>query len=238
MGCTSSKEGSNVEGASSKEAPNLDKYFELLVNEVKRMKDVDALQAAVDNAEDMQREHRETETTLHAELKPIIAAAFDHHDTKRNGILDAEESKVFFDHYLTRFAQCKKEISDFSAQESQKMLMRMMSGCLPQGEGGKEMRASMKRDAEGKIKEMNRIIDDRLREYQANPGQYNESAFSLLDKNNDGRLVKDNVIAALLPGTEENVSFQDCFPFTPTELTKEASRHLEDHWTEAHTQTQ
>lgn len=199
MGCSSSKD--------SKESPNLDRYFEVMKQESLAQADqaigFDHNFAALADPEGAKRKQKE----LHDKLRPIIAKAFDHHDTNKNGVLDAEESKAFFEHYLSRLAKSQKEMAQVSACFSQ--TVKQIAVAID-GTGCQHVLAKQK------------LIDDAMKEYQANEGKYNEAAFSLLDTNNDGCLVKDSVTAALLPGTEDSTKFADCFPTGPTAIMKRA----------------
>jgi len=184
-------------GCASKddEAPNLDEYFKVLMQETTSQ--MDDTGAAVDTKAN-QRKQQE----LHAKLRPLIERAFAHHDTNQNGVLDGDESKAFFDHYITRFAKFSKEMAHFQAQQSQRMGLAM-------------------KQAEQQMEDKDKMMDDALKDYHENETTYNQAAFSLLGKN-DGKLFMDIVVDALLPGTATNFAFSNCFPTGPKHMMAKA----------------
>jgi len=207
-------------------APNLDEYFRTLERETKQfsssMTNVNqALALAQDRDGNQQRMQQQ-----HIKLRPIIARAFDHHDTKKNGILDAEESKVFFDHYITRLAKFSKSMGKFQVQQSQKMALAMTGGMLGGGMAS-QMQDMMKQQANKAMKQSEKMIDDSLKQYRARPAQYNQAAFTLLDENKDGKLVKEVVVEAFMPGTAKNLAFSNCFPTGPEKMMQRAMGQMQ-----------
>ena len=176
-------------------APNLDEYFRTLERETKQLANSvtnvnQALALLQDGAGNQQRLQQQ-----HIKLRPIIARAFDHHDTKENGILDVDESQAFFDHYITRLAKFTKSMGKFQAQQSQKVTLQMMGGMLGGGMAS-QMQDMMKQQANAAIQQSEKMINDALKEYHARQAQYDQAAFSLLDENKDGKLVQEVVVEA------------------------------------------
>lgn len=206
-------------------APNLDEYFRTLEQETKQLANSvtnvnQALALIQDGAGNRQRLQQQ-----HIKLRPIVARAFDHHDTEENGILDVDESKAFFAHYITRQAKFAKSIGKFQAQQSQKVALQMMGGMLGGGMAS-QMQDMMKQQANEAMKQSEKMIDDALKEYRRQPAQYDQAAFSLLDENKDGKLVKEVVVEALLPGTAKNLAFSNCFPTGPAPMMQKAMGHI------------
>jgi len=205
----------------SQEAPNLDRYFKVLEEDNKatgnQLDDIVSALALAMDAEGTQQKQQEQ----YAKLRPIIANAFDHHDTNSDGILDADESRAFFEHYIERFVKHSKAMGRQQARQSQTIGLRMMGG-LMEGGMAKEMQDAMQQQAKIQIKQTEKMIDDALKEYRAKETQYNQAAFSLLDENKDGKLVKEVIVEALLPGTLKNLAFSNCFPTGPEAMMQKA----------------
>jgi len=100
-------------------------------------------------------------------------------------------------------------------------------GGLMGGGMAKEMQDMMKQQAGAQMKQQEKMIDDAVKEYHEQADQYNKAAFSLLDQNQDGKLVKEVVIEALLPGTETNLAFSNCFPTGPEKMMQKAMGEMQ-----------
>merc|ERR1719414_2943896 len=85
-----------------------------------------------------------------------------------------------------------------------------------------QMQDMMKQQANAAIQQSEKMINDALKEYHARQAQYDQAAFSLLDENKDGKLVKEVVVEALLPGTAKNLAFSNCFPTGPEAMMQKA----------------
>lgn len=201
-------DGDTISCLVTRAAPYLHQYFEamkkhaddenkLMIQDPEGMMDVlrDAVKADV---------YRRNQQSFHNELKVYIQKTFNHHDTKRNGVLDRYESEALFTAYAKKIAQFGEVLAEISTQLAWEMYMR---------EHAEMGRGKL---SPAKIQEMQGVIAHHVGDMKIYFGQMKESylknkarrdldAFRALDKDGDGQLQLGEVIAGLTPNTEQNM---------------------------------
>lgn len=202
----------------SKEAPYLDQYFQLSLKHGTEERDIFQSQFA-DRAKSMAGSEEERKAkadeieaarkqrlaALNEELKPIIGKAFDHHDTSRDGVLDVNESKLFFEHFITRYSAHVKGLSAMMAKmfkDNPDMLKMMKEG-------------SDCPNVQEALAAFDETMEGAVAEYQLDEERYNKAAFDAVDANKDGKLMKLEVIYSFLHETADNIKFLEAFPTGP-----------------------
>ena len=63
---------------------------------------------------------------LNVQLKPIVLRSFKHHDKNDDGVLDAEESAKFFEHYAAEYEAMLEATTEIAIMKSLDMMLEMM----------------------------------------------------------------------------------------------------------------
>ncbi|CAD7945351.1 unnamed protein product [Amoebophrya sp. A120] len=219
MGCGSS----GLMGAS---APYLKKYFETLEKEAGEL-GADPMALMVEMLEDpeaFQEKMLKRQEELNKKLEVLIHQSFDNHDKDKSGKLSAGESAVFFSNY----AKCLSASNKGMMNMLMKTAMEAMGQALKQAGLPSEMLAAMRNEQQAEMKQMmkqiNDIIDEMLKGYQENKAERDAKAFELLDTKKDGQLERDEVVAALMPNTEQNQAFMYALGFDPRKIERIAQK--------------
>merc|ERR1711879_719182 len=77
-----------------------------------------------------------------------------------------------------------------------------------------------KEKGKGELEWKEEIVQACVKEYKSKKEDINKTAFAIVDVNKDGKLVKSEVVKALLFGTPENLEFQNAFPTGPSGMQK------------------
>eukprot|EP00440_Ansanella_granifera_P005215 gb/GFBE01005655.1/.p1 GENE.gb/GFBE01005655.1/~~gb/GFBE01005655.1/.p1 ORF type:complete len:317 (+),score=123.17 gb/GFBE01005655.1/:1-951(+) len=184
-------------------APNLKAYFQASQDIMKRnLKDLCALTSKLEKemgkasdpfaamskmAQQMEGLQKKSQARIDKELTPIIKKAFKYHDKDGSGVLEYDESIIFFSNFaelLGPFMQSTTELA--SAQN-----LTMAKVTSPP----KTMEAFKKAFA------------DRKAAYEKNIDACHQAAFKVLDVNGDGKLQETEVVEALLHGHPKNEEF-------------------------------
>lgn len=189
-------------GASTTAAPFLKEFGELLVKHTEE-KDLASvvLGAMTGGKKDaMQTYLKDNHEWYETVGKPVLKKSFELHDTKKTGVLDAEEAKLFFSHLVHE--ECGTEVAlakSQAAQQAQSM-MGMLVAMLPPEQMEEQIETikaevldSMKKDAEQKVER-----------YRKNKDEHDAAAFKLIDLNGDGRLQLEEFLAFFEPSTDKN----------------------------------
>jgi len=191
--------------------PDLEKYFaeqNKLVADLQRdaQKIANKLQEAVIKAMDGSTAGKEKLAELKAELKilqekaqakyenvltPIIKKAFKHHDKLQNGVLEPEESIIFFANFAAEFNKAAEGTIEASTIQAMKA-----TGIPNDAASLKKLKTAL-----------SGMIQDLVDQYKADIGSCQKAAFSVIDINNDGKLQESELIAALIPGAPKNIEF-------------------------------
>jgi len=138
----------------------------------------------------MQALQTKIQNDLEKQLTPVIKKSFAWHDKNNSGVLEKDESIIFFSNYvelLTQNSEASMELSlnqqvNFGGVESKEMLSQMKAN----------MKETLKQKREA---------------YDKNAKERQHQAFTVIDVNKDGKLQEAEVIAALIPGTPQNLEF-------------------------------
>lgn len=147
---------------------------------------------------------------LYHVLTPLIEQSFDHHDIGEGseGALVKEESDLFFKHYVNeegRFTAAMQEMLTHEIVENLAFIVAPEWG-----------RLRLDKQEQGEVELIcNEIVAGVKAEVRQQIEAYREAkwardreAFKVMDVNKDSRLLKDEVVQALLPGTLQNKKFR------------------------------
>lgn len=202
-------------GGGENAAPYLHKYFETILDFTKDLSDPENVKSLLTNRK--AREEVETKKKkLKGKLFGLIVQAFNNHDTDGDGILDLEESKVFFGHFV---------------DEQQKMVQAMcaMAGGLMQAQivaqlDDPQIPPEMKQMMKGMLDGAAEALKAQLRQteeqnkklceaYRRNKAERDSAAFKVIDADGSGTLQMNEVVAALTPETASNTKLMKALGF-------------------------
>jgi len=147
-------------------------------------------------------------------LKPLIEQSFDHHDKDKNGILDTDESMDFFQD----FVDLQEPMINAIAEVTLRLMLEIqigvtaeqvkhMAGKQAAVEAIDEMRHEIEKQIDRANKTSRMVLRESKQEYLDHKDLKNKEAFDSIDVNKDGKLQKEEVVQALLPGTDQNKAF-------------------------------
>lgn len=184
-------------------APNLKRYFEKQAEIVARaQKEATKLREKVEKkmekvpgagdctemfAEEAVKLQEQTKRKMEKELTPLIKKSFKWHDKDDSGVLDKDESIVFFSNYVSLLVP--------------HMISIGQAVCLLQvdfSEGA---------HIKGSWTALEVALTKKQAEYKADIDNRHQQAFALLDVKGDGKLHESEVLDALLPGKPQNENF-------------------------------
>jgi len=176
-------------------APNLDAYFELRCDLLEQ-------QGTLDDVKNDPFKPLMNEMDLKSEpLKIIVGKSFDFHDKNNNGILDEEESQLFFQHFVDRFVayyehhECLSTDMALRAQSDMLELHQFDTGVT------EEVVSELIAKAEAAKIKFHSGAKARAAAYAEDRTEKNNTAFKVLDVNKDSKLTKEAVVDALFPDT-------------------------------------
>lgn len=229
MGCgasAASKQTSKY-GVKGDPAPYLSRYFAKLEQIAEARSS--ALEKMLEPAEEQDRatfdqirkDWEAEEAKMFSSLKAIIASSVAHHDADCDGVLQASEADVFFNHFIQRFVdfQAKKGF-EVLAEEMKFVPVVIKSGCpdMITGEyisaeiftdstgvllSEKEMRSALSDRGVTAKKEITEKCENQRAKYQANTESLNRAAFEVVDKKKNHTLEEDALVSALTPETDQ-----------------------------------
>lgn len=126
-------------------------------------------------------------------LRPTIEGFFKLHDSEGCGVLDKDESKIFF-HTLVANS------SPFNNAKYHSAVMKHLSA------SEKQEKAAFRKARKLAVEYAN---DQHRQAYEKNKDEYDNAAFKVLDTSGDGKLRLQVVLQALLPHTDLNNSFYE-----------------------------
>eukprot|EP00802_Teleaulax_amphioxeia_P024269 Tamp_24948.p1 GENE.Tamp_24948~~Tamp_24948.p1 ORF type:complete len:238 (+),score=80.72 Tamp_24948:196-909(+) len=182
-----------------KDAPALSKYFAIQANHAKYALEADpiALIADADMAQQFNADLKRKEARMVKSLQRLARESFKRHDKDGNGVLDKEESQLFFNHYTRCFFEFQKMYGEAMAKAAS---IKMLKMCSLMGGPEGDVRAAIA----AKVREMKEDIALKLANYKQNQLALNEKAFQVVDVDGDGKLQEQEVVDALTPKMERN----------------------------------
>jgi len=156
-------------------------------------------------------EKKKSETSV--ELKRLLGLSFDRHDTKGNGILDREEAIVFFGKFFTQHA----DFTEHASADAIRMSLEASAKQIKSMGMPKEALDMPRNLVENMVKELLATIKKSEEDYTLNKKDRDEAAFKVMDKNEDGTVVKDdfvNIVAGDFGGdAAKNAEFLQALGF-------------------------
>jgi len=186
-------------------APHLDEYFRVQSELLGVFADqsADPLERMRTMMDPTKMEARRDENAKRLEqLREISAKSFDHHDTKKDGVLHAEESQVFFTHFVERFVPFMTDVASQSLTaviNKKKEEMKLFVSDEAQQKEIEVQLADMVKQAQQQIIA---TFKERGEAYTSDRAAKDAAAFAVLDKNGDGKLTKAMVVEGLTPKTD------------------------------------
>eukprot|EP00747_Dinoflagellata_sp_TGD_P186543 gnl/TRDRNA2_/TRDRNA2_43617_c0_seq1.p1 gnl/TRDRNA2_/TRDRNA2_43617_c0~~gnl/TRDRNA2_/TRDRNA2_43617_c0_seq1.p1 ORF type:complete len:261 (+),score=73.98 gnl/TRDRNA2_/TRDRNA2_43617_c0_seq1:168-950(+) len=218
------------------QAPYLTQYFDEVLRLSKEnieaneasMKDPELSAKLAANPEVAKAKEKEFAEKAEKILRPLIEQSFDHHDKDKNGILDMEESREFFDHFVKLHEPVKLANAEMAVRMTlERALPQMLAQMMAQvrtaydedtaNQMERMMKDSFKEEVgpeiEKSVQVARMVIEEFGVEYQENKAARDKDAFAVIDVNGDGQLQKEEVIEGLVPGTERNKKFIAAFGY-------------------------
>jgi len=215
MGCVGSTVPAPYLIGSTVPAPYLIEYFQVFGEMMQIAESADPMEVLRNDG--LVEELEEQAETIKAKLPPIIEQSFDHHDIKKNGILDQDEARIFCEHYVELFLKFHEERqlklvktqaqASKSSQRGVATLMSMMLGALDDpplmgGDGAEMTEEQMKDVPKFSEQAVTKRVQAKRDDYKANKAERDEAAFKFLDVSGDGKVQKRDVVLALTPDTQ------------------------------------
>jgi len=145
-------------------------------------------------------------------MEEALRRSFALHDKNKDGILNQEESAVFFDHFVEKYGKFQATAMVKAADKVGAMGMHM--GAMFGDEGDEMMKGmqtmmqqQMKEQTTEVKKEADRKIQERMKSYNKNPAAKHASAFKVVDVNKDKKLQVEEVVKCCMPDSTENGRF-------------------------------
>lgn len=155
--------------------PHLTKYFEMFE---KAAHDLDGL-----TGEELEKKKNEYKF----KLQKLAIKSFEHHDGNHNEVLEVQESKAFFYHYVHCYLHFYENFNLATLDRS--------------------MKYGLERDVDKGDRKLGQQVlqaqrEEALRLYRADEHSRFRAGFSVIDVNSDGRLQEHEVVAMLTPDSE------------------------------------
>eukprot|EP00933_Yihiella_yeosuensis_P063362 TRINITY_DN66483_c0_g1_i1.p1 TRINITY_DN66483_c0_g1~~TRINITY_DN66483_c0_g1_i1.p1 ORF type:complete len:218 (+),score=82.56 TRINITY_DN66483_c0_g1_i1:58-711(+) len=173
-------------------APHLKEFFEFQIGQMKRLQE--EIMPLVFDQEKMQAKVVELKEEMRKLTTPMLEKSFDHHDTKKSGVLDPEEAAVFFNHFIEKRSQFIESQIQQTVLNSINMASEMFGGSL-EGEEKEKMQKEMDDVSKVTLNMINDCVKEFEEDYLANKEERDALAFKRLDVNNDGTLTRDEFLA-------------------------------------------
>lgn len=155
------------------------------------------------------------------ELLPLIEKSFHHHDRSKNGVLDVEESSVFFKNLVSENSSCMTAVTEWSTKTMMDFQFKQMSDMI-QAMGGPEALKEAKKDASAQaeqiLKTHRKIIKEMEKEYSDAKQERDAAAFKVIDINEDGKLQKTEVLDAFTIGSAKHKAMMKALGFDEREM--------------------
>lgn len=174
-----------------KEAPKLQKKIDKKVQ--KEMNKAENPFAAMGTAmkvamEEAQKLQQKIQDRLEKEMKPLAKKSFKWHDKDDSGVLEKDESIVFFSNYVSYLVPNMMESGQMAN------IQQMNLGGQPGGQ----------MDLGNTNAALKEALTKRQAEYKADADNRHLAAFQCLDVNKDGKLQESELVDALIPGNPQN----------------------------------
>jgi hypothetical protein len=147
----------------------------------------------------MQEEAAQREKKFKEETTGLLEKSFEFHDKNAELGLDQTESKAFFSHLVDLSSGFEKAIAAWSCKvgiEKGMKAMQAMASMMGGGSVTAEQKKAMKDAAAKNVKDFHEKIDKAVAEYKKDKDNRDKKAFELLDVNKDGKLLKNEFLAA------------------------------------------
>lgn len=179
-------------------APNLHEVFELMMAQIPQTPE--AMQKIKDDGDGTVGDA--VVANVKAETTVLFAKSFDHHDTKKTGVLDKDEASVYFTHLTTEFEGFLK------AALAGPVMKMVHAGIKAETGGDAQLLAVMeenKDEIQGMIDAMlerfKAVVAEIVKNYNANKAKCDEDAFSVMAT--DGSIKKDDFVGIMTGKDEE-----------------------------------
>eukprot|EP00747_Dinoflagellata_sp_TGD_P086408 gnl/TRDRNA2_/TRDRNA2_163278_c1_seq6.p1 gnl/TRDRNA2_/TRDRNA2_163278_c1~~gnl/TRDRNA2_/TRDRNA2_163278_c1_seq6.p1 ORF type:complete len:284 (+),score=64.35 gnl/TRDRNA2_/TRDRNA2_163278_c1_seq6:73-852(+) len=219
----------------SRDAPHLDEYFE-------RRKDfltgpvntslteiAQLIEHLLDDEDDEKKKQlmlnmkqlTADEDKMKAPLKDIIRKSFDFHDLDKTGVINEEESQLFFqdfvERYLSMTCYCTNELLDKADANRLKKIEATLNGLPPSVIS--DAKSTFNKQVNARRSQVLAIFKARGDAYKADKDAKDKAAFAVLDGDGDGKLQKEEVVEGLFPDTDKNIEVSQALGLlTPAEV--------------------
>eukprot|EP00746_Dinoflagellata_sp_MGD_P008972 gnl/MRDRNA2_/MRDRNA2_118057_c0_seq1.p1 gnl/MRDRNA2_/MRDRNA2_118057_c0~~gnl/MRDRNA2_/MRDRNA2_118057_c0_seq1.p1 ORF type:complete len:399 (+),score=83.97 gnl/MRDRNA2_/MRDRNA2_118057_c0_seq1:69-1265(+) len=206
-----------LEEMKEKPMPYLDQYFNLYEEQYKKAvisvnkkfwKGYVPNQAVCESQRMLEDLQNEMQAWYDSIGKPLIKKSFDYHDLDGDGILDEEESTIFFEHLMEGQMRSSTRLAHRVMMITLQAYMREVP--LPWWAKmifESLIRAVTKQTLEPLVDQLKTMHSEQLEAYKASKDTKNKAAFALLDKNKDGFLDWEDVCVFLTPMSTEHDNF-------------------------------
>jgi Ca2+-binding EF-hand superfamily protein len=179
--------------------PSLPTYFGFMEKSMEAMKDSNSADIMADPEKMKQVE--ENKAKMHAECKEWAGKAFDFYDADKSGSLELAEAKTFFPEYIEGFLKFHEKnhvqvVQTELAHPEIATLLEKMSETTPNAKEQAKGFETMLIDA------MKAKLAERRTAWEADREGVEEKGFASIDRNGDGKVLREHVIDALTPDTD------------------------------------
>lgn len=173
-------------------APYLHEYFQVVKEHTTKAQEQNMslmfdpkvrLEAVQEKAAELKAEMIEKTT-------PILERSFDHHDTKKNGVLDAEEAAVFFSHLVAEQGEFLNVTGALTIKKAIDQMLPMINSMPVEDADREAFKAEMEVQSKDAIDMITAKMNDAAEEYKANKAERDAAMFKVIDVNGDGTLQK------------------------------------------------
>lgn len=178
--------------AAAEPAPYLKEFFDFQISQMKKTQE--AIMPLIFDREALQAKVAELKAEMQKTTTPILEKSFDHHDTKRTGVLDPEEAAVFFDHFVGKQGQFLEAILQQAIMNSIEQVSQMFGGSL-EGEEKDKMMEKVDAATKDAMDMIHELLKEFEKEYHENKEERDAAAFAQMDVNCDGTLTRDEFLA-------------------------------------------
>jgi hypothetical protein len=162
--------------------------------------------------------------------KPLIAKSVDHHDINGDGVLDADESQLFFKHLM----KCQVKFREFTSKLMVCKLIRLQIETqlsnIPTSDK-EALQKKLEKDVMPQLQYQLQALDKAAEELFADEAKLksgSKEAFALMDTNKDNTLSVEEVAAVLSPLSEKSTAFYKALGLDITEILKKAAEEFKE----------
>lgn len=191
------------------QAPYLREYFKKkeslgveLLEEIQKVSD----------PEDLMKKFNDHDAKEAELLTPLLEKSFQYHDTRLNGVLDAEEAKVFYSHLVAELNQALPSLMARMTKAVTKIVLAEMMEVVPEKDRAR-LKGKIEREMREFINELKFKLHEAVTEYKRSKDKHDAAAFGVMDKDGNGTIEYNEFAACMDEKTTKGKAFQAALGF-------------------------